>query len=76
MQRNGIARRTLNLTGRKFGGVGDGAAMKSEPTGNGTSAASPGQAEKRDQLIRIYDELDDAGKQELLRLAEELSKPH
>ena len=34
-----------------------------------TSEASPGQSDKRDQLLRIYDELDDVQKQELLRLA-------
>ena len=40
-----------------------------------TSEASPGQSDRRERLIRIYDELDDAGKLELLRLAEELSRP-
>lgn len=40
-----------------------------------TSDASPGQSEKRDELIRVYDELDDNGKQELLRLALELIGP-
>jgi hypothetical protein len=35
----------------------------------GKSEASPGQSDKRDQLLRIYDELDDVQKQELLRLA-------
>jgi hypothetical protein len=40
-----------------------------------TSEASPGQSDRRERLIRIYDELDDAGKQELLRFAEELSRP-
>jgi hypothetical protein len=49
--------------------------MKPAANGNETSGSSPGQAEKRDQLIQIYDELDDAGKQELLRLAQELGKP-
>ena len=37
-----------------------------------TSDASPGQSDRRERLIRRYDELDDAGKHELLRLAEEL----
>ena len=37
-----------------------------------TSDASPGQSDRRDRLIRVYDELDDEGKQRLLRLAEEL----
>lgn len=46
--------------------------MTSKPPNDASSQASPGQTEKRDQLIRIYDELDDAGKQELLRLAMEL----
>jgi hypothetical protein len=32
-----------------------------------TSGASPGQSDKRDRLLRIYDELDDGGKRELLR---------
>jgi hypothetical protein len=40
-----------------------------------TSDASPGQSDRRERLIRIYDELDDAGKQELLRLAEQLGAP-
>ena len=49
--------------------------MTSKPPNDASSEASPGQSEKRDQLIRIYDELDDAGKQELLRLAMELFGP-
>ncbi len=39
-----------------------------------SSNASPGQPEKREELIRIYDALDDAGKEELLRLVEELGR--
>jgi len=38
-----------------------------------TSDASPGQSDRRERLIHIYDQLDDVGKQELLRLAEQLS---
>ena len=37
-----------------------------------TSEASPGQSDKRDQLLRIFDELDDIRKQELLRIGMEL----
>jgi hypothetical protein len=43
--------------------------MPTETQCNSTSEASPGQSDKRDQLLRIYDELDDVQKQELLRLA-------
>jgi hypothetical protein len=49
--------------------------MTTTPRMENTSDSSPGQTDRRDQLLRIYDELDDAGKQELLRLAEELSRP-
>ena len=49
--------------------------MTTTPPTENTSDSSPGQADRRDQLLRIYDELDGAGKQELLRLAEELSRP-
>jgi hypothetical protein len=48
--------------------------MANEPQSE-TAESSPGQSEKREQLIRIYDELDDAGKDELLQLAKELSRP-
>ena len=48
--------------------------MAIKPQTGATSDASPGQPEKREELIRIYDALDDAGKQELLRLAEELAR--
>jgi hypothetical protein len=40
-----------------------------------TSGSSPGQSERREELIRIFDQLDDEGKQELLRLAKELAQP-
>jgi hypothetical protein len=40
-----------------------------------TSGSSPGQSERREELIRIFDQLDDEGKQELLRLAKELARP-
>jgi hypothetical protein len=43
--------------------------MPTETQSDSTSEASPGQSDKRDQLLRIYDELDDVQKQELLRLA-------
>jgi len=36
-----------------------------------TSQSSPGQVQRREHLLRIYDELDDAGKRELLDLAVE-----
>jgi hypothetical protein len=49
--------------------------MTIKPRSENTSDSSPGQGDRRDQLLRIYDQLDDAGKQELLRLAEELSRP-
>ena len=44
-----------------------------KPQSGTTPRSSPGQSEKRDLLIRINHELSDAGKQELLRLALELS---
>jgi hypothetical protein len=44
-----------------------------KPKSETTSRSSPGHSEKRDLLIHIYDELCDTGKQELLRLALELS---
>lgn len=34
-----------------------------------TSQSSPGQVQRRERLLRIYDELDDAGKRELLDFA-------
>ena len=43
--------------------------MPTKTRSDNTSEASPGQSDKRDQLLRIYDELDDVQKQELLRLA-------
>ena len=36
-------------------------------------ASSPGQSARREELIRIFDKLDNEGKQELLRLAKELA---
>ena len=48
--------------------------MTIQPHSENTSEASPGLGDRRAQLIRIYDQLDDAGKQELLRLAEELAR--
>jgi hypothetical protein len=49
--------------------------MTTKPRTENTSDSSPGQSGRREQLLRIYDELDDAGKQELLRLAQELLRP-
>ncbi len=49
--------------------------MTTTPRTENTSDSSPGQVDRREQLLRVYDQLDDAGKQELLRLAEELSRP-
>jgi hypothetical protein len=46
--------------------------MTTKPRMENTSNSSPGQSDRREQLLRIYDELDDAGKQELLRLAQDL----
>jgi hypothetical protein len=48
--------------------------MPTKTQTDNTSEASPGQSNKRDQLLRIYDELDDVQKQELLRLAMVLSR--
>jgi hypothetical protein len=48
--------------------------MSIQPHSENTSEASPVLGDRREQLIRIYDQLDDAGKQELLRLAEELAR--
>jgi hypothetical protein len=47
--------------------------MTTTPRTENTSDSSPGQVDRRDQLLRVYDQLDDAGKQELLRLTEKLS---
>jgi hypothetical protein len=41
-----------------------------------TVNSSPGQTERREQLLRVYDELDDVGKQRLLKLAMELIEPN
>ncbi len=38
-----------------------------------SSLASPGQGARRDRLTRLYDELGDVAKQELLQFAEDLS---
>jgi hypothetical protein len=40
-----------------------------------SSGSSPGQSDRREELVRIFDTLDDQGKQELLRLARELAQP-
>jgi hypothetical protein len=47
--------------------------MTNEPHSD-SSRSSPGQSERREELIRIFDKLDDQGKQELLRLAKELAR--
>jgi hypothetical protein len=39
-----------------------------------SSSSSPGQSDRREELIRIFDKLNDEGKQELLRLAKELER--
>jgi hypothetical protein len=49
--------------------------MTTKPRMENTSNSSPGQSDRREQLLRRYDELDDAGKQELLRLAQDLLRP-
>jgi hypothetical protein len=46
--------------------------MPTKTRSDNTSEASPGQSDKRDQLLRLYDELDDIRKQELLRIGMEL----
>lgn len=48
--------------------------MESETQSTYTSPSSPGQDEHRERLLSIYDELDDAGRQELLHFAVELSE--
>jgi hypothetical protein len=47
--------------------------MANEPHSD-SSPSSPGQSNRREELIRIFDKLNDAGKQELLRLAKELER--
>jgi hypothetical protein len=47
--------------------------MANEPHSD-SSPSSPGQSNRREELIRIFDKLNDAGKQELLRLAKELAR--
>jgi hypothetical protein len=47
--------------------------MTNEPH-NDSSSSSPGQSDRREELIRIFDKLNDEGKQELLRLAKELAR--
>jgi hypothetical protein len=47
--------------------------MTSEPHSD-SSGSSPGQPERRAELIRIFDKLDDQAKQELLRLAKQLAQ--
>lgn len=47
--------------------------MTTEPHSD-SSGSSPGQSDRREELIRIFDKLDDQGKQELLRLAKELAQ--
>ncbi len=41
-----------------------------------SSSASPGQSERRDRLARIFDGLDGARQQALLRVAVELAESH
>jgi hypothetical protein len=51
-------------------------AMNDAPQAHNTANSSPGQTERREQLLRVYDGLDDVGKQRLLRLAMELTEPN
>ena len=53
-----------------------GSAMNDDPQHTSTATSSPGQTEQSEQLLRAYDDLDDAGKQELLKLAIELVERH
>ena len=46
------------------------------PQGHSTANSSPGQTDRRERLLRVYDELDDVGKQRLLKLATELTEPN
>ena len=46
--------------------------MNDDSRHTSSATSSPGQTERREQLLRAYDDLDDAGKQELLKLAIEL----
>jgi hypothetical protein len=47
--------------------------MTDEPHSD-SSPSSPGQSDRRDELLRLFDRLTDKGKQELLRLAKELAR--
>jgi hypothetical protein len=50
--------------------------MAKEPPHHDSSPSSPGQSDRREELVRIFDKLNDEGKQELLRLAKELARSH
>jgi hypothetical protein len=63
------AGRSIAATESSHRREGEGMMPTETQSSNSTSEASPGQSDKRDQLLRIYDELDDVQKQELLRLA-------
>ena len=39
-----------------------------------SSPASPGQSDRRDELLRLYGEMTDSAKQELLLFAEDLHR--
>lgn len=39
-----------------------------------SSPSSPGQSDRREELIHIFDRLDDDGKQKLLQIARELAR--
>jgi hypothetical protein len=43
--------------------------MNDVPETHSSANSSPGQAERREHLLRAYDDLDDAEKQKILQLA-------
>ena len=47
--------------------------MTDEPHSD-SSPSAPGQSDRREELIRLFDQLTDKGKQELLRLAKALAQ--
>jgi len=50
--------------------------MNDDPQHTSTATSSPGQTERRERLLHAYDDLDDAGKQDLLKFAIELVERH
>jgi hypothetical protein len=63
-----------HLSGRKRPGPPRGVPLMINEPHSESSSSSPGQSERREELVRIFDTLDDQGKQELLRLAKELAQ--